>query len=100
MYVGGVVGMGIPTGNAATVYIDSTSAQLGTVLVNANGENATRPARRGAQHQAMLNDKVEKLQATVAQQQKQIEALTAGLQKVSAQLELSKLVPQTIATKQ
>jgi hypothetical protein len=37
---------------------------------------------------------VEKLQATVAQQQKQIEALTAGLQKVSDQLELSKSEPR------
>ena len=36
---------------------------------------------------------VKKLEATVAQQQKQIEALTAGLQKVSAQLELNKAAP-------
>jgi septal ring factor EnvC (AmiA/AmiB activator) len=51
--------------------------------------------------------KVEQLQATVAQQQKgfeaklakqeeQIERLTAGLQKVSAQLELSNPAPQTV----
>jgi hypothetical protein len=32
----------------------------------------------------------------LAQQQKQIEALTAGLQKVSAQLELSKPARQTV----
>jgi uncharacterized coiled-coil protein SlyX len=45
----------------------------------------------------MVNRKVEKLQATVAQQQTQIEILTAQLkeqasqiQKVSAQLEVSK----------
>ena len=45
----------------------------------------------------MLNGKVEKLEATVAQQQKQIETLTtqlneqaAQIQKVSAQLEMSK----------
>jgi len=38
--------------------------------------------------------KVAGLEATVAQQQKQIEALTDGLQKVSAQLELSKPAPQ------
>jgi len=44
----------------------------------------------------MLNDKVEKLQATVARQQKQIEALTAGLQKVSAQVELNRSAPQTV----
>ena len=59
-----------------------------------------------------MNNKVEKLQATVAQQQKQIETLTARLreqaetftaqlkeqaaqiQKVSAQLETSKPAPQ------
>ena len=34
------------------------------------------------------NATMQELKATVAQQQKQIEALTAGLQKVSAQLEL------------
>jgi hypothetical protein len=39
---------------------------------------------------------VGELKATVAQQQKQIEALTAGLQKVSAQVELNKLAPQTV----
>ena len=65
----------------------------------------------------MLNDKVEKLQATVAQQQKQIETLTAQLgeqaaqiQKVSAQLataspsrgglEASKPAPQIVLTNQ
>ena len=54
----------------------------------------------------MLNGKVgkvEKLEETVAQQQKQIETLTAQLkeqaaqiQKVSAQLEASKPAPQVV----
>ena len=35
-------------------------------------------------------------EAALAQQQKQIEALTAGLQKVSAQLELNRRAPQTL----
>ena len=57
----------------------------------------------------MLNGKVgkvEKLEATVAQQQKQIETLTAQLkeqaeqiQKVSAQLEVSKPAPQVVVNK-
>ena len=38
---------------------------------------------------------VQDLKVTVAEQQKQIDALTAGLQKVSAQLEVSKPAPQT-----
>ena len=40
--------------------------------------------------------KVEELEASAAKQQKQIEALTAGLQKVTAQVELSKSAPQTV----
>jgi hypothetical protein len=40
--------------------------------------------------------KNEEQQAIIERQQKQIEALTAGLQKVSAQLELSKPAPQTV----
>jgi hypothetical protein len=40
------------------------------------------------------------LQATRANQQKQIEALAAGLEKVSAQLELSKPAPQTASNNQ
>jgi len=39
---------------------------------------------------------VAKQEAIAAQQQKQIETLTAGLQKVSAQLELSKVASQTV----
>jgi hypothetical protein len=39
-------------------------------------------------------------EAIIAQQQKQIEALTAGLQKVSAQLKLSKPAPQMVLNNQ
>jgi len=39
--------------------------------------------------------KVQELKTTIAQQQKQIEALAAGLQKVSAQLEVIRPAPQT-----
>ena len=40
------------------------------------------------------------LWATIAQQQEQIEALTAGLQKVSAQVEMSRSAPQMVADNQ
>jgi hypothetical protein len=39
---------------------------------------------------------VQEQDATIARQQKQIEALTAGLEKVSAQLEVSKTAPQIV----
>ncbi len=41
-----------------------------------------------------------KQEATIAKQQKQIEALTTGLQKVSDQLELSKSTPRTVVNNQ
>ena len=44
---------------------------------------------------AMLKSTDAKQEAIIAQQQKQIEMLTAGLQRVSAQLQLSKGAPQT-----
>jgi uncharacterized coiled-coil protein SlyX len=37
-----------------------------------------------------------KQEATIAKQQKQIEALTTGLQKVSAQVEMSRPAPQMV----
>jgi uncharacterized coiled-coil protein SlyX len=43
---------------------------------------------------------IAQLKKGFAEQQKQIEALTAGLQKVSAQLELSKPAPQTVLNDQ
>jgi hypothetical protein len=41
--------------------------------------------------------KNEEQEATIARQQKQIEAIAAGLQKVSAQLEANKSTPQVVA---
>jgi len=43
---------------------------------------------------------VQELKTTIAQQQKQIEALTARFEKVSAQLEVSKPAPQTVLNNQ
>ena len=42
------------------------------------------------------HQKIEEQGATIAKQQKQIEALTGGLQKVSAQLEANKSTPQVV----
>lgn len=41
-------------------------------------------------------DQKKSFESDLVQQQKQIEALAAGLQKVSAQLELEKAAPQTV----
>ena len=64
-------------------------------------------ARASFVNMAMLNLKVENLQATVAEQKKQIDVLTVELkeqasqiQKVSAQLEMSKPAPQAVLNNQ
>src|SRR6266540_1301036 len=74
------------------------------VARDAKGEVCT--VRYDAVNAMLLNEflkehgKVEKLEATVTEQQKQIEALTAGLQKVSAQVEMSRTVPQMVVVNQ
>jgi hypothetical protein len=85
------------------------------IVRDENGEIYT--VRYDAVNAMLLNEflkehrRVQELEATVAQQrkdsvatavrqQKQIEALTAGLQKVSAQIELSKPAPQTVLSNQ
>ena len=70
------------------------------VVRDANGKVFT--VRYDAVNAMLLNEflkehrKNENLEATVAHQQKQIDALTAGLQKVSVQLESSKPAPQVV----
>jgi hypothetical protein len=116
-YIQGIAGASIPTATASVVFVDTATGKLATMLVDANGNRVTAPQGQPEAvpqrsdvsedgHQAMLNLKVEKLQATVAQQHKQIETLTAQLkeqaaqiQKASAQQEVSKPAPQVVVNK-
>jgi Chaperone of endosialidase len=54
------------------------------------------------EHMAFVEEqhKVQELEANAVRQQKQIEQLSAGLQKVSARLELNKSAPQTVLNDQ
>jgi trimeric autotransporter adhesin len=71
-------------------------------LVLPDKEGKPYTVRYEAVNAMLLNEflkehrKNEEQGATIARQQKQIDALTAGLQKVSAQLEASKLAPQVV----
>jgi hypothetical protein len=57
---------------------------------------ATRPPQDGLAVVSLPLQLLICLSLAPARLEKQIEALTAGLQKVSAQLELSKAAPQTV----
>ena len=53
--------------------------------------------RKNEEQQATITELKKELQANAARQQKQIDALTTGLHKVSAQLEASKPTPQVVS---
>jgi endosialidase-like protein len=75
-------------------------------LVARDEQGKPYPVRYEAVNTILLNEflkehrKVLDLETNAVRQQKQIESLTAGLQKVSAQLELSKPGPQTVQNSQ
>ena len=85
-------------------------AEVNPDLVVRDDEGEIYTVRYDAVNAMLLNEflkehrKVEQhrkdFEAAIARQQKQIEALTAGLQKVSAQLEASKPAPQTVLNNQ
>jgi uncharacterized coiled-coil protein SlyX len=102
-YIDKIFGAPVDGTDFAPVLVDS-NGRLGTVTLPAGAKDTGGFYPHSGQHQAVpkdyearFNNKVEKLQATVAQQRRQIETLTARLkeqaaqiQKVSAQLEVSR----------
>jgi len=78
-------------------------AKVNPALVLSDKEGKPYTVRYDAVNAMLLNEflkehrKNEQQEATIVCLQKQIEALTAGLQKVSAQLEANKPIPQVVA---
>ena len=106
-----------PTQSVDYGLIAEEVAEADPNLAIRDGNGEIESVRYTAINAMLLNEflkehqKVQKLEATVTkqqenfdselrQQQKQIEALTAGLQKVTAQIEMSKSAPQTVLNKQ
>ena len=107
-YIGGIWNNPQPVGGSVVVVtLDLSNDHLGydpgVAGPAAPNRAVPQPRTHPLPHQTMLNDKVEELQATVAQQQKQIETLTTQLrqqaeqiQKVSAQLEIIRPTPRVV----
>jgi len=89
---------GVPQFGLVAEEVEKVNPDL--VVRDADGEVYT--VRYEAVNAMLLNEflkehlKNEEQEATIARQQKQIDALTAGLQKVSAQLEASNRAPQVV----
>jgi predicted ribosome quality control (RQC) complex YloA/Tae2 family protein len=81
-------------------------AKVNPALVLSDKQGKPYTVRYEAVNAMLLNEflkehrKNEEQEAMIERMQKQIEALTAGLQKVSVQLKLSKPAPQTVLNKQ
>jgi hypothetical protein len=77
-------------GEIYTVRYDAVSAMLLNEFLKEHRKVEEQDRRMQARESTITQ-----LESTVAQQQKQIKALASGLEKVSAQLEVSKPVPKT-----
>ena len=77
-------------------------AKVSPDLISPDKEGKPQKIRDQAVNAMLLNEflkehqKVQDLESRLAQQEKQIESLTAGLQKISAQLETSRPAPQVV----
>jgi hypothetical protein len=111
-YIQEIAGASIPTANAAFVFVDITTGQLATLLVNADGKRMTVPISKSQLQaapqgkyetvpqrahedgsQAMLDEsrnqqkRIAELEATVLRQQKGMEVLMAQLKEQAAQIQ-------------
>jgi uncharacterized coiled-coil protein SlyX len=82
-------------GKPYTVRYEAVNAMLLNEFLKEHRKNEEQAATI-----AQLRSAVAKQKATAGRQQKQIEALTAGLQKVSAELEVNRPAPQTVLNNQ
>jgi hypothetical protein len=96
-YIAGIFNRDVALATAVPVYVDDTG-KLGTNLVNAAGNKVATP-------QAMLNEsrnqqkRIAELEGTVARLAAMVKEQGAQIQKVSAQVEMSKPAPQVVVNK-
>jgi hypothetical protein len=101
-YIANILDAAVDAGTAQAVYVDA-DGRLGTFLATAGPESSIpRPTapKANPDAQAMLNRKVEALEATVAELKVQLKEQAAHLQKVSAQLQLKNSAAKTVASDQ
>jgi hypothetical protein len=97
-FIAGIFDRAVDVGTAVFVFVDDTG-KLGTVLVDANGNKMATP-------QAMLNEsrnqqkRIAELEGTVERLAGMVKEQATQIQKVSAQLEMSKPAPHVVANKQ
>ena len=84
-YIDNIHGAPVSAATAMTVMVDS-DGRLGTVTMDGPGGSSSKAVPEAAK-QAVLDRKVKDLQATITQQQQQIQTLTTQLQENAAQIQ-------------
>ena len=105
-YIAGIFDRDVDAATAVAVFAD-TNQKVGTNLVDAKGNKVPFKPQAMLDESLKQQKRIAELEATVERQQKGMEVLTAQLkeqaaqiQRVSAQLELSKSAPQTVLNNQ
>jgi len=104
-FIAGILGRTVDIATAVAVFVDANQ-KVGTNLVDAHGNKVPFKPQAMLDESLRQQTRIAELEAIVERQQKGMEVLTAQLkeqatqiQKVSAQLEVNKATPQTVANK-
>src|SRR5262249_42094940 len=98
-FIAGIKDREVDAATASIVYVDANQ-KLGTILVNANGNSAPFKPQAMLDESLKQQQRIAELEGTVARLAAMVKEQATQLQKVSAQLELSKTAPQTVLNNQ
>jgi hypothetical protein len=97
-FIAGIFGRAIDAGTAVIVGIDADQ-KLGTVAVDANGSKVPFKPQAMMDESLKQQKRIAELEDTVERLGAMVKEQAAQIQKVSAQLEMSKPAPQVVANK-
>ena len=97
-FIAGIFNRGVDLGTAQLVYAD-TNGKIGTVLVDANGNNVPFKPQAMLDESRYQQKRIAELEGTVERLAAMVKEQAAQIQKVSAQLEVIKPAPQVVANK-
>ena len=97
-FIAGIFNRAVSAGTAVLVFVDNTG-KVGTVLVDANGKTVPFKPQAMLDESLKQQKRIAELEGTVVRLAATVKEQSAQIQKVSAQLEVSKPAPQVVADK-
>ncbi len=97
-FIAGIFNRGVDMGTAQLVYAD-TNGKIGTVLVNANGNKVPFKPQAMLDESRNQQKRIAELEGTVERLAGMVKEQATQIQKVSAELEVSKPAPHVVVNK-